>query len=73
MRHVETTHLHTSISFSKKLAIFKHLSKVSYCLLAESTEAIRKLFHERGLLNDTRSCMPSPYACGNGDELGVSF
>ena len=73
MRHAETTHLHTSISFSKKLAILKHLSEVSCCLLAESTAAIRKLFHESGLLNDTRSCMPSPYACGDGDEVGVSF
>ena len=30
----------TSISFSKKLAIFQHLAKVGCCLLTESTAAI---------------------------------
>ena len=35
-----STSIYTSISFSKKIAIFQHLFKVGCCLLAESTEDI---------------------------------
>ena len=52
----------TSISFSKKLAIFQLITKVSCYLLTESTDAIRKLPQRKvmHLLNDTLISTLSP-------------
>ena len=43
-------YMYTSISFSKKLAIFQRFTKVDRCLVTESTESIRKLFQTKVMI-----------------------
>ena len=57
-----TVHIPTSISYSKKLAIFQHLTKVGCYLPTESTEAIWKRSQGKmmKLFNNTLTPSPSP-------------